>query len=115
MIENITPDIYESLKLAVEIGKWSDGRKLTAEQRELSLQAMIAWEIQNLPEDQRTGYMGPQECASKSRRCQHPVQVGCGPLIELARGSLSKMSARLEAPVVQYSFAWTTPRCRSTR
>ena len=66
MIDNITPDIYESLKLAVEIGKWSDGRKLTAEQRELSLQAMIAWEIQNLPEDQRTGYMGPQECASKS-------------------------------------------------
>ena len=55
MIENITPDIYESLKLAVEIGKWSDGRKLTAEQRELSLQAVIAWEIQNLPEDQRTG------------------------------------------------------------
>lgn len=36
MIENITPDIYESLKLAVEIGKWSDGRKLTQEQRELS-------------------------------------------------------------------------------
>ncbi|MDR2317463.1 MAG: YeaC family protein, partial [Pseudomonas sp.] len=23
MIENITPEIYESLKLAVEIGKWS--------------------------------------------------------------------------------------------
>lgn len=66
MIENITPEIYESLKTAVEIGKWSDGRKLTAEQKELSLQAVIAWEIQNLPEDQRTGYMGPQECASKS-------------------------------------------------
>ena len=66
MIENITPEIYESLKLAVEIGKWADGNKLTAEQRELSLQAMIAWEVNNLPEDQRTGYMGPQECASKS-------------------------------------------------
>ncbi|WP_122857864.1 YeaC family protein, partial [Pseudomonas viridiflava] len=51
MIENITPDIYESLKLAVEIGKWSDGRKLTQERRELSLQALIAWEAQNLPED----------------------------------------------------------------
>ena len=37
-------------------------------QRELSLQAMIAWEVQNLPEDQRTGYMGPQECSSKSDR-----------------------------------------------
>ena len=66
MIENITPDIYESLKLAVEIGKWSDGRKLSQEQRELSLQALIAWEMQNLPEDQRTGYMGTQECESKS-------------------------------------------------
>ncbi|MBM7060904.1 DUF1315 family protein [Pseudomonas sp. UL073] len=66
MIENITPDIYESLKLAVEIGKWSDGRKLTQEQKELSLQALIAWELQNLPEDQRIGYMGPQECSSKS-------------------------------------------------
>ncbi|KKA08816.1 hypothetical protein VP02_06370 [Pseudomonas ogarae] len=66
MIQNITPDIYQSLKLAVEIGKWADGNKLTAEQRELSLQAMIAWEIQNLPEDERTGYMGAQECHSKS-------------------------------------------------
>ncbi|WP_068826766.1 YeaC family protein [Pseudomonas sp. BMS12] len=64
MIENITPEIYQSLKLAVEIGKWPDGRKLTQEQKELSLQAMIAWEIQNLPEEERTGYMGPQECQS---------------------------------------------------
>ncbi|MGH8438400.1 MAG: YeaC family protein [Pseudomonas sp.] len=66
MIENITPEIYQSLKLAVELGKWADGRKLTTEQKELSLQAVIAWEVQNLPEEQRTGYMGPQECSSKS-------------------------------------------------
>ncbi len=62
----ISAEVYESFKLAVEIGKWSDGRKLTDEQRELSLQAVIAWEIQNLPEDQHTGYMGPQECQSKA-------------------------------------------------
>ncbi|MBM3106875.1 DUF1315 family protein [Pseudomonas sp. P66] len=66
MIENITPEIYASLKQAVELGKWADGRKLTTEQKELSLQAVIAWEMQNLPEDQRTGYMGAQECGSKS-------------------------------------------------
>lgn len=66
MIENLTPEIYQSLKLAVELGKWADGRKLTTEQKELSLQAVIAWEMQNVPEDQRTGYMGPQECSSKS-------------------------------------------------
>lgn len=63
MIENITPEIYQSLKLAVEIGKWADGRKLTLEQKELTLQAMIAWELHNLPEEQRTGYL-EQECES---------------------------------------------------
>ena len=31
MIQNITPEIYQSLKLAVEIGKWADGNKLTAD------------------------------------------------------------------------------------
>ena len=66
-IDNITPEIYESLKLAVEIGKWPDGRKLTQEQKELSLQAMIAWEMNNLPEEERTGYMGPQGCKSQEK------------------------------------------------
>lgn len=67
MIENITPEIYQSLKLAVEIGKWPDGRKLTQEQKELSMEAMIVWEQQHLPEDQRTGYMGVRGCGSQSK------------------------------------------------
>lgn len=67
MLRNITPDVYASLKTAVEIGKWADGRKLTQEQKELCLQAMIAWEQDNLPEEQRTGYMGPQHCKSETR------------------------------------------------
>ncbi|HDY99205.1 MAG TPA: DUF1315 family protein [Pseudomonas sabulinigri] len=67
MLRNITPDVYAALKLAVEIGKWSDGRKLTQEQKELCLQAMIAWERDNLPEEQRTGYMGPQACKSAEK------------------------------------------------
>lgn len=28
---------------------------------------MIAWEQDNLPEDQRTGYMGPQQCKSEEK------------------------------------------------
>lgn len=67
MIQNITPEIYLNLKQSLEIGKWPDGRKLTDEQKELTMQAMIAWEIQNLPEEERTGYMGGQECGSKSK------------------------------------------------
>ncbi|MDX1367345.1 YeaC family protein [Pseudomonas sp.] len=65
-VENITPEIHQSLKLALEIGKWPDGRKLTQEQKELTLQALIAWEALNLLEDQRIGYMGEQACGSKS-------------------------------------------------
>ena len=67
-IENITPEIYQSLKEAVELGKWADGRKLSTEQKELCLQAMIAWEQQNLPEEERTGFMNGQECGSKSKK-----------------------------------------------
>lgn len=57
LITNITPEIYASLKRAVEIGRWPDGRRLTDEQRQLSLQAVIAWEAQYLPETERTGYI----------------------------------------------------------
>ncbi len=67
LIGSLTPDIYESLKQAVETGKWADGSSLTQEQKELSLQAMIAYEVRHLPEDQRTGYMGDQHCASKAQ------------------------------------------------
>jgi uncharacterized protein YeaC (DUF1315 family) len=57
LIDEITPDIYRSLKRAVEIGKWPDGRTLTAEQRELSMQAVIAYELQHVDERERTGFI----------------------------------------------------------
>ncbi len=62
LIESMTPDVYEGLKRAVELGKWPDGRRLTPEQREECLQAVIAWGNLNLPEEERVGYM--------SQRCQ---------------------------------------------
>jgi len=67
MIETISPAIYERLKLAVEIGKWPDGERLTQEQKELCLQALIAWEAKNLPVEARIGYMGEQHCKSKAK------------------------------------------------
>ena len=41
LIDNLDPSIYESLKRAVEIGKWPDGRTLTPEQRERRLRTAI--------------------------------------------------------------------------
>lgn len=68
LIERITPETYKTLKLAMEIGKWGDGTKLTQEQKELTMQAMILWEKNNLPEELRTGYMGGQECAKQTEK-----------------------------------------------
>ena len=68
LIQRITPDTYKTLMLAMEIGKWADGTKMTQEQKELTMQAMILWEQANLPEEERTGYMGGQECAKQAKQ-----------------------------------------------
>ena len=57
LIEAMTPDIYQSLKKAVELGKWPDGGRLTPEQRQTCLQALIAWGEKHLPEKERVGYI----------------------------------------------------------
>ncbi|MBC7751187.1 MAG: YeaC family protein [Candidatus Saccharibacteria bacterium] len=53
----LTPEIVDRLRTAVEIGKWPNGERLTAEQRATSMQAVLIWEMKNLPENQRTGYI----------------------------------------------------------
>jgi len=53
----LNPDIVANLKRAVELGKWPDGRRLTDEQKETCMQAVLVWEMQNLPENERTGYI----------------------------------------------------------
>lgn len=67
MITQMTPAIYESLKQAVSLRKWPDGRMLTAEQTELCLEAVIRYEIDNqVPDDQRVGYLEQRTCGSAS-------------------------------------------------
>lgn len=56
ILDLMDPEVHENLKTAVELGKWPDGRRLTPEQLEYCLQAIIAYE-QQLPEEQRVGYI----------------------------------------------------------
>lgn len=70
MIDNINPETYASLRQSLELGKWPDGNLLTREQKELTMMAIIAWEQKNLPEHERTGYLGGDQCASKSKKTQ---------------------------------------------
>jgi uncharacterized protein YeaC (DUF1315 family) len=63
LIDNITPDIYENLKRAVELGKWPDKTRLTKQQRELCMQAVIAYDLKFKDESARTGYVPPKKTA----------------------------------------------------
>lgn len=71
LIESITPEIYNNLKTAVEVGKWPDGSRLTPEQREHSIQAVIAYDARHKAEEERVGYIAPKvskdPCSSKEK------------------------------------------------
>ena len=57
LISSMTPDIHASLKRAIELGKWPDGKALTQEQKELCMEAVINYEQKFLPEEERVGYI----------------------------------------------------------
>jgi uncharacterized protein YeaC (DUF1315 family) len=63
VLDVMTPQIYASFKRAVELRKWPDGRLLTQEQLATCLQAIIAYEHQHLPPEERTGYVPPKTTA----------------------------------------------------
>lgn len=57
LIENMTPEIHQSLKRAIEIGKWPTGQKLSLEQRDTCMRAVIAYDEKHLSQSERTGYI----------------------------------------------------------
>jgi len=63
LLDNITPDIYENLRRAIELDKWADGTRLTQEQRQLCMQAVIAYDLKFKDETERTGYVPPKKTA----------------------------------------------------
>ena len=57
ILASLTPEVVDKFRMAIELGKWPDGRKLTAEQRETCMQAVMVWEHEHLPPAERTGYI----------------------------------------------------------
>ncbi|CAQ84068.1 MULTISPECIES: YeaC family protein [Photorhabdus] len=47
LLSVMTPEIYQNLVRAVELGKWQDGVPLTAEQKEYSLQMVMLWQARH--------------------------------------------------------------------
>ncbi|MCQ1056461.1 YeaC family protein [Photobacterium sp. DNB23_23_1] len=44
LLNAMTPEVYQRLATAVEIGKWPDGSSLTPEQRDSSMQAVMLYQ-----------------------------------------------------------------------
>lgn len=66
LIKSMTPEVYSSMKSALELSRWPDGRKLENEQKALCMEALIRYEnITDMPAEQRIGYM---EAACKSSK-----------------------------------------------
>ncbi len=57
ILATLTPEVVDKFRIAIELGKWADGRQLTANQRETCMQAVMIWEHEHLPASERTGYI----------------------------------------------------------
>ena len=61
---DMSVEVYQQLKTAIEIGRWPDGKKLSDQQKQISLEAILRYEHQHLPADQRTGFLPPKNVAT---------------------------------------------------
>ncbi len=72
----LNADVYERFKIAVELGKWSDGTPLTVVQRESCLQGIILYESQHVAEVERTAYIPPKPAdACVSHTDEQPIII----------------------------------------
>lgn len=68
LVRSLSPEVVQNLRRAVELGKWPNGERLTAEQKATCLQAVIAYEAEHLPPEQRTGYVPPKPAKKTSTK-----------------------------------------------
>lgn len=73
LVASMTPEIYERMTRALELGKWPDGRKLTPEQREQTMQAVILWGEEHLPVEDRVGFVRKKDTAGDA--CDEPGET----------------------------------------
>ncbi len=58
LIRSLSPEVYHNLRRAIELGRWPDGRRLTDEQRELCMEAVLQYEdLHQVAAEERVGYI----------------------------------------------------------
>jgi len=68
MLEAMTPEVYERLSTAVEIGKWPDGVALTPEQKENCLQLVMLWQARHNDDPQHMTISKCGDMVMKSKK-----------------------------------------------
>ncbi|KEY57990.1 YeaC family protein [Serratia sp. DD3] len=82
LIACMTPEIYQRLRQAVELGKWPDGVALTTEQKENSLQAVMLWQSMHNVEAQHMSIGTDGQIVMKSKQ-ELKQQFMAEPLVKL--------------------------------
>ncbi|HAD49480.1 hypothetical protein DEU29_101223 [Idiomarina aquatica] len=88
LVASMSRDTYDRLVAAVETGRWPDGNKLTAEQRENSLQLVMAYQARYIPSDQHMSIGADGQMLMKSKR-ELKQQYSDKPEQSIARFSLN--------------------------
>lgn len=68
LIENMNQEIYERLVQAVETGKWPDGNRLSSEQKENSIQLVMAYQARYASTDEVFTIGANGEIVTKTKR-----------------------------------------------
>ncbi|MCL4106635.1 UNVERIFIED_CONTAM: hypothetical protein GTU68_009769 [Idotea baltica] len=66
-------ETYQSLKQAVELGRWPDGKQLSSEQRQNAMQAIIAWGQVHLPTSEQVGHI--DKAKKEGDQCDEPDET----------------------------------------
>ncbi|CNE56278.1 DUF1315 family protein [Yersinia nurmii] len=82
LIASMTPEIYQRLSQAVELGKWPDGVALTPEQKENSLQMVMLWQARHNTDAQHMSIGTDGQIVMKSKQ-ELKQQFAKQPLIKI--------------------------------
>lgn len=86
LVAAMTPQIYDNLRRAVETGKWPDGKALSAEQKENSMQAVLLYQARFEQSDQHMTIGKDGEIVQKSRaQLQQELKQAAANEVPIAR------------------------------
>lgn len=68
VLRGMTAEIYERMKTAVETGRWPDGEKLTATQKENAMELVMVYQAKRLNQTDHFSVNNQGELIMKSKR-----------------------------------------------